>query len=264
MSVHMAPTVNQAATLIAEQVSGCLQRDGYYVARVHVSAHDAVPFVLDVGRSFGELFVPADCDAREPVIRTTPTRSTLAAPFDRAEPIGWHGDFATHEDRPHLSLSYITRGDPRGGLYGGWRLCSVARVVDELRESRSGRAALQFLSEERLPFSYAAGEVARWFRVVEAQSDGREGLRFYLPSIRRGCVEEWGEVPSRIAIALLAVEKAADAVADVVPTRTGSLLIASNWFALHDRIKQTISRVRPSREALLCFVARATIIRAQG
>ena len=62
-------------------------------------------------------------------------------------------------------------------------------------------------------------------------------------------------MPARIATALLAVEKAADAVACMVPTRTGSLLIASNWFALHDRVRQTISRVHPNREALLCFVA---------
>lgn len=258
MSAHTTPAVNQSASLIAEQVCGVLQRDGYYVAHVQVSAHDAVPFVLDIGRSLGELFVPADCGAREPVIRTTPTRSKRAAPFDRAEPIGWHGDFATHQDRPHLSLSYITRGDPRGGHFGAWRLCSVARVVDELRASLSGRSALSLLSEEQLPFRYADGEVARWFRVVEPRSGGRLGFRFYLPSIRRGCIEKWGEVPHRIATALLAIEKAADSVADVVPTRTGSLLVASNWFALHDRFHQTISRVRPNREALLCFVAEGT------
>jgi hypothetical protein len=32
-------------------------------------------------------------------------------------------------------------------------------------------------------------------------------------------------------------------------------LVASNWFALHDRLRQTTSRSRPNREALLCFVA---------
>jgi hypothetical protein len=81
------------------------------------------------------------------------------------------------------------------------------------------------------------------------------GLRFYLPSIRRGCVSEYGEVPPRIAAALAAVEHAADDVSEVVPTQEGSLLIASNWFALHDRVRQTISRTRENREALLCFVA---------
>ena len=96
----MAARANQAATVKSEEVSSRLRRDGYYVAHAQVSARDAVPFVLDIGRSLGELFVPADCDAREPVIRTTPTRSKRAAPFDRAEPIGWHGDFATYEDRP--------------------------------------------------------------------------------------------------------------------------------------------------------------------
>jgi hypothetical protein len=85
------------------------------------------------------------------------------------------------------------------------------------------------------------------------------GLRFYLPSIRRGCIAEYGEIPTRIAAALAAVEHAADDVAEVVPTRAGSLLIASNWFALHDRVRQTISRTRPNREALLCFVSKLSV-----
>ena len=60
-------------------------------------------------------------------------------------------------------------------------------------------------------------------------------------------------MPPRIAAALAALERAAEDVAEVVPTREGSLLIVSNWFALHDRTRQTISRTRPNREALLCF-----------
>jgi hypothetical protein len=43
-------------------------------------------------------------------------------------------------------------------------------------------------------------------------------------------------------------------VCQTVPTREGSLLIVSNWFALHDRTPQTISRKQAKREALLCFV----------
>jgi hypothetical protein len=57
-------------------------------------------------------------------------------------------------------------------------------------------------------------------------------------------------MPPRIAAALAAVEHAADDVAEVVPTQEGSLLVASNWYALHDRVRQTISRSRPNREAL--------------
>ena len=79
-------------------------------------------------------------------------------------------------------------------------------------------------------------------------------MRFYLPSIRRGCLAVYGEVPARIASALAQVEAAADRAARIVPTREGSLLVASNWFALHDRVQQTVSRTRAKREALLCFI----------
>ncbi|MFY9822457.1 MAG: TauD/TfdA family dioxygenase [Thermoanaerobaculia bacterium] len=238
-----------------DEVLASLRRDGYFVARVPVGVEEAVRFVLEVGRSLGEIFVPKDCDPAEPVIRTVPTRARRAAPFDRPEAIGWHGDFATYEDRPEISLVYITRPDPRGGDFGAWRLASVARVIAALRATDDGRTAFDLLSRERLPFSYADGEAPRWFLVVESRSETNIGLRFYLPSIRRGCIAEYGEVPPRVAAALAAVEHAADDVTEIVPTQEGSLLIASNWFALHDRVRQTISRTRENREALLCFVA---------
>ncbi|HVF59752.1 MAG TPA: hypothetical protein VNJ70_08095 [Thermoanaerobaculia bacterium] len=232
-----------------------LRHAGYYIAGARARGDEAIQFVLSVGRSLGELYVPKDCDPAAPVIRTTPTRARHAAPFDRPEAIGWHGDFATYEDRPELSLVFITRADPRGGGYGAWRLASVAQVIAALGATDDGRAALDLLSREALPFSYADGEAPRRFLVVQPGRKGRLGLRFYLPSIRRGCMAEYGEVPPHVAVALAAVEHASDAVAEVVPTREGSLLITSNWFALHDRVRQTISRTRPNREALLCFVS---------
>lgn len=232
-----------------------LRRGGYYASRVPVAREEAIAFVLDVARSLGELYVPKDCDPAEPIIRTAPARARRAAPFDRPEAIGWHGDFATYEDRPELSLVYITRPDPRGGEFGAWRLASVAKAITTLRATDNGRAAFDLLSRERIPFSYADGEPPRWFLVLEPRPEADLGLRFYLPSIRRGCIAEYGEVPPRIAAALAEVERAADTVAEIVPTQEGSLLIASNWFALHDRIRQTISRTRENREALLCFIA---------
>lgn len=241
--------------LATDEVLAGLERDGYYVGGVPTVGGAAKEFVLGVGRSLGELYVPPDCDPAEPIIRSAPTRARKAAPFDRPEAIGWHGDFATHEDRPELSLVYITRPDPRGGNYGAWRLASVARVVAELGSTKEGTGALELLAHEKLPFTYADGQQPRWFTVVEPRGEGSLGLRFYLPSIRRGCVAEYGEVPARIVSALAAVERAADGVGEVVPTEKGSLLIASNWFALHDRVRQTISRTRQNREALLCFVA---------
>lgn len=232
-----------------------LHRQGYYVAHAPVSREEAAQSILGVASSLGEVYVPTDCDPDEPVIRTVPARTRRAAPFDRPEAIGWHGDFATYENRPELSIVYITRPDPRGGNFGAWRLASVARVISALRATAEGREAFDLLSQEKFPFSYAQEEPPRWFPVLEPRPEGNIGLRFYLPSLRRGCLSAYGEIPPHVASALGAVEHAADEVAEVVPTREGSLLITNNWFALHDRVRQTISRTRENREALLCFVA---------
>jgi hypothetical protein len=245
-----------AVRVSTDDILAQLRCNGYYVARTPVSGGEAVRFVLDVGRSLGELYLPKDCDPSEPVIRTVPTRARRAAPFDLPEGIGWHGDFATYEDRPEFSLVYITRPDPRGGNFGAWRLAPVAQVIAALCATRKGRASFDLLSQELLPFSYADGEAPRWFKVIENLSEGNLGLRFYLPSLRRGCIAEYGTVPPRIAAALATVERAADDVAEIVPAQEGSLLVTSNWHALHDRVRQTVSRTRPNREALLCFVAR--------
>jgi hypothetical protein len=240
-----------------DEVVAKLRTDGYYVGRVQPAVDDGSKFVLNVARSLGELYVPKDCDPSDPVIHTAPTRSRRAAPFDRSEAIGWHGDFATYEVRPELSLVYITRPDPRGGNYGAWRLASVSRVLEKLQASDKGRSAFNLLCSERLPFSYSEGEPSRWFQVIQSLPDGTVGIRFYPPSIRRGCVAEYNKVPAHIAAALAQLECAANDVGEVVPTEAGSLLVASNWSALHDRVQQTISNTRPNREALLCFVARA-------
>jgi hypothetical protein len=237
-----------------DEVQARLRKEGYFVIHMPVGAKDPVQVVLDAARSLGELFVPVDCDPDAPVIRTAPARRRRAAPFDRPEQIGWHGDFSTYEDRPELSLVYITRPDPRGGNYGAWRLASVARAIAALRGTDEGRAAFEVLSGDPLPFSYTDGGEPSWFRIIEPGSDGSFGMRFYLPSIRRGCIGHYGEVPSHIEAALTALERAANVVGEIVPTHEGSLLIASNWLALHDRVRQTVSRTQANREALLCFV----------
>jgi hypothetical protein len=239
-----------------DEVMAKLRTDGYYVRRAQQAVDDSSKFVLDVARSLGKLYVPKDCDPSEPVICTSPTRARRAAPFDRSDAIGWHDDFATYEDRPEISLVYISRPDPRGGDYGAWRLASVNRVLEKLQASDKGRSAFNLLCSEHLPFSYSEGEPSRWFQVIQRLPDGNLGIRFYLPSIRRGCVAEYGNVPTRIAAALAQLECAANDVGEIVPTEAGSLLIASNWLALHDRVQQTISHTRPNREALLCFVAK--------
>lgn len=236
-----------------------LRSRGYFTSVLPGGLQGPARFVLETASALGELYVPDGCEPREPLIRTVPTRETGAAPFDRPEAIGWHGDFASHEDRPELSLVYVTRGDPRGAQFGAWRLASVSAVLQALNAFTDGRAAIEFLRRERLPFSYRHGEAPRWFRVIETQTDGELGLRFYLPSIRRGCVAAYGCVPQPAAAALKAVERAADRVAHVVPTIEGSFLVASNWFALHDRTQQTVSDTTAAREALLCFVAHTNL-----
>ena len=233
-----------------------LRQTGYHVSCVPTGDSAPARFVVAVARALGSLFVPAGCDPAMPIIRTAPTRAQRAAPFDRPEQIGWHGDFATYEERPEISIVYITRPDPGGGDFGAWRLASVVRVFAALRATDEGQAAFDLLSRQRVPFSYAAGEAPRWFTVVERGLNNSEGLRFYLSSIRHGCVAAYGEVPPELAGALSALERAASQVGEVVPTYEGSLLIASNWLALHDRVRQTTSRTQPNREALLCFVAR--------
>lgn len=237
-------------------VRAALDAEGYYVKHLASQGAGADNFVLDLARSLGELYVPVDCDPAAPLIRTAPTRKRHAAPFDRPDAIGWHGDFATYEDRPELSLVYINRPDPRGGDFGAWRLASVADVVTTLDASAEGRGAFDFLTSTPLPFSYSDDEAPRQFVAFERRAAGRTGLRFYLPSIRRGCLAVHGEIPERIASALAQVERAADQVARVVPTLEGSLLVTSNWFALHDRVRQSVSRTRAKREALLCFIKR--------
>ena len=119
-----------------------------------------------------------------------------------------------------------------------------------------GRTCLDLLTKERLPFSYTENESPSWFRVIERRPERRLGFRFYLPSLRRGCITAFGEMPSEIASALATLESAADNVGETIAATTGSLMVASNWFALHDRTRQTINHNHQNREALLCFVGR--------
>ena len=220
-----------------------VSRDGYYRSRVSPTPEDAVSFIVELARSLGELFVPERCDPDEPVIRTVPTNADLVAPFDRPAAIGWHGDFATYPDRPELSLVYVTRGDPHGHECGKWRLASVRRLVESMRSTADGRAALDLLSAEELPFSYAEGEEHRWFRVFEPRGRTELGLRYYLPSLRRGCQAVYGGMPMRIVAATAALERAADEVAETVSTEAGSLRVVNNWFALHDRTGPLVSHI---------------------
>jgi hypothetical protein len=231
-----------------------LDRDGYFVAQVPSRGEHAGSFLLDLARALGELYVPPECDPEAPLIRTAPTARRRASPFDRPESIGWHGDFATHVDRPELSLVYVTRSDPRGADFGAWRLASVSDVLNAMAATAGGREAIEYLSATPVPFRYTDDDSSESLLVLEPRSNGRIGLRFFSPSIWRGCLATYGQVPDQVVSAVAEVGRAADAVARQVPTQEGSLLITTNWFALHDRTQQSLSRTRARREALLCFV----------
>jgi hypothetical protein len=252
-AVDHGPAIDAAA--LAE-LRDDLDQQGYAVRQIPSSREQAVPLVLGLARAIGSVFVPGGCDELDPIIRTAPTRAKDAAPFDRPEAIGWHGDFSTRADRPEISLVYITRPDPRGGEFGAWRLASVDRVIERLCSTVPGREAFAILRGEQLPFSYADGEEPQRFSVIEERSPSHLGLRFYGPAIRRGCEAGFGHVPTRVHEALKVLEQCMDDECETVPTQHGSLLVVSNWFGLHDRVRQSVGRGGVNREALLCFVAK--------
>jgi hypothetical protein len=237
-------------------IEQALETDGYW-AGINALDPDPEAALLALARSFGSLYVPEGCDPSSPVLWTRPTLDPQAAPFDRREPIGWHGDFASHEDRPEISLVYVSRADPAGGQAGAWRLAAAIRVMERLGSTAEGRAAIEFLTNEKLPFSYAEGKPVRWFRAIETDhASGAVGLRFYEPSIVRGCVGVYGDVPNAVERSLRLVKVAADETAEIRPTPAGSLLVINNWSALHDRVEQSVTSSGGDREALLAFVAR--------
>lgn len=241
------------AQALRPEIERALESRGYWVGEGRVDG-EAGAFLLALARALGAPYVPEGCDERTPLIATRPTPEPDAAPFDRPEPIGWHGDFASHAERPELSFVYVARPDPAGGQAGSWRLASVRQVIDRLLESAQGQAAFDLLREAPLPFSYADGGEVRWFNVFEVRPpDGDWGMRFYEPSIARGCLAIHGQVPPAIAAAVRLVRRAADAVGELRTTRRGSLLVTDNWHALHDRTEQSAPSQGPGREALLAF-----------
>lgn len=241
------------AAALRLEIEGGLDSKGYWAGDAPAGAPPEA-FLLALARTLGEPYVPEDCAEDTPLIATRPTLEAGAAPFDRPEPIGWHGDFASHADRPELSFVYVARSDPAGDQAGAWRLASVGEVVARLRTGAEGQAAFDLLREAPLPFSYAAGGEVRWFNVFEARRPGGAlGMRFYEPSITRGCLAVYGEVPPGIASALRLVRRAADAVGEIRTTRRGSLLVTDNWNALHDRTEQSAPSEGLGREALLAF-----------
>lgn len=238
-----------------EDVLASIDRAGFWTGTAILPADNPGGSLIALMNKLGTPYVPDGCPPKNPVIATAPSRRKSAAPFDRPEAIGWHGDFASHEDRPRISLVHVVRGDPAGPEAGAWRLASTGRVLDKMAEGPSGRQAIELLRHEPLPFSYSDRQAPRWFKAIELVEDGQLGFRFFAPSIDRGFASLGQEMPDQIADALSHLQSAADEVQTVVPTGPGSLLVIDNWRALHDRTPQTAAR-KHGRQALLGFLTK--------
>jgi hypothetical protein len=241
-------------------VRDSLRKKGYYYEpNFSHDTNDAEP-VVTAARWLGQLFDLSDADPSLPVILTQPS---ISAPswraFDQRAAFGWHNDFSTRFGRPELSLSWIRQQDPVGPKGGAWRVASVATVLDRLRESREGRQLVAALSSRAEPFGYRDGGRCRLFRVIVA-AEGKtanRGMRFYKRAIEEGAFLHFGYVPDRTREIIARVEEAADAVGEVLPATTGSLLIVDNRFGLHDRMEQRVTGPKESRrQSYLCFVRR--------
>jgi hypothetical protein len=213
--------------------------------------------LVAVAGALGPRYVMAHADRQPRVLETLPSRNASRdAPFDRAEAIGWHNDFSTRALRPRLTLAYADRADPHGPPHGSWRVALCDRVLATLEASTDGRAAVRFLREAVLPYSFAVDSPPAFFRAIECRGEapGRRGLRFYGRAMRDGARVAYGHVPEQLEVAVQAVEDAADRVGTVLPAQAGDLLVTDNWHCLHDRLAQTVDPALPLRRSLLCFV----------
>lgn len=237
-----------------EAIRATLASNGFWTGTASLLPDDPNGLLLSLMTLLGTPYVPDGCSPESPVIATAPSLRKSAAPFDRPEAIGWHGDFASHEDRPRISLVHIVRGDPAGPEAGAWRLASTQRALDKMAKLPGGPEAIELLRHEALPFSYSDGKAPKWFKVIEQIEEDQVGLRFFAPSVARGFASLGRKMSGPIADALSRLKGAADEVQVMVPTRPGSLLVIDNWRALHDRTPQSAGR-KQGRLALLGFVA---------
>ncbi len=233
-----------------ERVVDSLRTRGYFYDSDFSPNIENANVVMLAARSLGSLFIPSGTDSCHPVILTHPSmRAPRWQPFDRPEPIGWHNDFSTWTDRPELSLSWIHREDPSGPHVGAWRVASVGAVLSKLRDRAEGRRLVDKLSKEAQPFGYMDADSPRFFHIFS-----QRGLRFYGRALTEGARTAFDRIPDHTTEAIALIEGAADAVGETLPASTGALLVAHNWFSLHDRAEQTVAGSRKRRRAWLCFV----------
>jgi hypothetical protein len=240
-----------------QRVRSSLRKYGYYYQADFCTETASAEPVITAGRILGHLYVPADTDPDQPVILTHP--SSFAQewhPFDRRASIGWHNDFSTRSVRPQLSLSWIRQEDPAGADGGAWRVASVSSVLNKLGRSREGRSLITDLSTQGEPFGYRDTGGWRSFRIVIRVGEStRKGLRFYGRALEEGASLRFGKIPDRTIEIIERIEEAADSVGEVLPAKTGSLLIVDNRLSLHDRLMQRVTGPEEQRrQAWLCFV----------
>lgn len=229
----------------------------HYEPELSLRVKDSEP-VICAARLLGRLYIPAGSNPSRPVIDTQPSSSAPRwRPFDRRSLIGWHNDFSTKQTRPELSLSWIEREDPEGPDKGTWLVASTAAVLAKLRQSREGVKLVTELSQHAEPFGYR--DVGGWrsFRVIIRANPKlrQEGIRFYGRALENGAWLRFGRVSARTREIVARIEEAANSVREVLPAKTGSLLIVHNNLSLHDRSAQTVRGPKENRRrAILCFV----------
>lgn len=242
------------------RVRNSLRAQGYYYEPEFCGDTSDPESLLTAAKLLGHLYVPSAAESTQPFIPTKP--SSLAPPwrpFDRRIPIRWHNDFSTRSGRPELSLSWILREDPAGPDNGAWWVASSTAVLAKLCQTREGKRLATDLTERAEPFGYRDAGGWRPFRVIVRAGCRLEqpALRFYGPALEDGAWLRFGRVPERTREIIARIEEAADAVREVLPAKTGSLLIVHNSFSLHDRSPQTVTGpVASRRQALLCFIKR--------
>lgn len=243
-----------------QQVRNSLRTRGYYYEPEFCNDASDANALIDAAKLLGDILTPVGTESTHPFIPTKPSSSAPPwRPFDRRVPIRWHNDFSTRAGRPELSLSWIQREDPAGPNNGAWWVASSAAVLAKLCQSREGMRLAADLKEQAQPFGYRDAGSWRPFRVIGSgnRGFGKDRLRFYGPALEDGALLRFGKVPEHTKEIVSRIEEAADAVREVLPAATGSLLIVHNGLSLHDRSPQTVTGpAERRRQALLCFVKR--------
>lgn len=253
-------TTDAIKTEWVNRVRSSLQVRGYYYETDFCDRASGPESLVMAAKLLGDLYVPPGTENTQPFIPTKPQSSAPAwRPFDRRVPIRWHNDFSTRAVRPELSLSWIQREDPAGPYHGAWWVAPSSAVLAKLCETREGRQWTAELREKSQPFGYSDAGSWRPFRVIvnANRKFNFDRLRFYGPALEDGALLRFNKVPDRTKEIVSRIEEAADAVREVLPAATGSLLIVHNGLSLHDRSPQTVTGPEERRrQALLCFVKR--------